>query len=373
MSKLEELIAELCPDGVEYRKLEECLDYEQPTKYIVKSTKYDESYSTPVLTAGQSFILGYTNETDGIYCASAEKPVIIFDDFTTGFHWVDFAFKVKSSAMKMLTPKAGVDFKYVFYAMNCIKFQPGTHTRHWISIYSQFEIHVPPLPVQREIVRILDNFTKLTAELTAELTARKKQYEYYHRKLLSLSSDVPRMKLGDICDISSGGDVPKERWSKEKTDNFMIPIYSNGIDNDGLYGYTDTPRITQPSVTIAGRGAGVGNAIARKQPYFPIIRLVSAVPKEMVDVDYLYHSIKLIEFKIPQGGIPQLTVPMVSSYEIPVPELEVQKRIATKLNLFETIIKNMDTGIPAEIEARNKQYEYYRDKLLTFYDVGETL
>ncbi len=126
-------------------------------------------------------------------------------------------------------------------------------------------------------------------------------------------------------------------------------------------------------MTIAGRGAGVGNAIVRKQPYFPIIRLVSAVPKEMLDVDYLYHCIKLIEFKIPQGGIPQLTVPMVSSYEIPVPELDVQKRIATKLNIFETIILNMYTGIPAEIEARTKQYEYYRDKLLTFDEVGATL
>ena len=90
MSKLEELIQQYCPDGVEYRKLEDCLNYEQPTKYIVKDTKYEDTYPTPVLTAGQTFILGYTNEKTGIYQASKEKPVIIFDDFTTGFHWVDF-------------------------------------------------------------------------------------------------------------------------------------------------------------------------------------------------------------------------------------------------------------------------------------------
>ena len=114
MGKIDELIEKLCPNGVEYKKLEELLDYEQPTNYIVKSTKYDDSYNVPVLTAGQSFILGYTNENNGIYRASKEKPVIIFDDFTTGFHWVDFDFKVKSSAMKMLKNKnEKVNFKYI--------------------------------------------------------------------------------------------------------------------------------------------------------------------------------------------------------------------------------------------------------------------
>ena len=188
MSRLEELIQQYCPDGVEYKKLEDCLNYEQPTKYIVKDTNYDDTYPTPVLTAGQSFILGYTNEKTGIYQASKETPVIIFDDFTTGFHWVDFNFKVKSSAMKMLRPACDdISFRYVYYAMSSIHFEPGTHTRHWISIYSQFEIPVPPLPVQEEIVRILDNFTELQAELQAELQKRLQQYNYYRDKLLSFS------------------------------------------------------------------------------------------------------------------------------------------------------------------------------------------
>lgn len=105
MSKLEQLIKEFCSDGVEYDFLYTVLDYEQPTKYIVKNAKYDDNFNIPVLTAGQSFILGHTNETTGIYEASKENPVIIFDDFTTSFHWVDFNFKVKSSAMKMLRLK----------------------------------------------------------------------------------------------------------------------------------------------------------------------------------------------------------------------------------------------------------------------------
>jgi type I restriction enzyme S subunit len=186
-----ELIAQYCPNGVEYKKLGEVLDYEQPNKYIVKSTIYSDNHKTPVLTAGQSFILGYTNETDGIYKASKENPVIIFDDFTTSFHWVDFEFKVKSSAMKMLRPKKDVKviFKFVYYAMRCILYSPQDHARQWISQYSTFQIPIPPLPVQQEIVNILDKFTELEAELEAkleaELEARRKQYEYYRGKLLN--------------------------------------------------------------------------------------------------------------------------------------------------------------------------------------------
>lgn len=190
MSKLQELIQKLCPNGVEYRKLGELLDYEQPTKYIVESTDYDNSYNTPVLTAGQTFILGYTNENFGIYKASLEIPTIIFDDFTTSFHWVDFDFKIKSSAMKMLRPKETFNgsFKYIYYAMKCIGYEAVDHSRHWISKYSQFEIPVPPPEVQEEIVRILDDFTNLAAELQAELQARQEQYEYYRNKLLSFNN-----------------------------------------------------------------------------------------------------------------------------------------------------------------------------------------
>ena len=187
MSRLSKLIAELCPNGVEYKKLGEIVDYEQPTKYIVRSTNYDDAYSTPVLTAGQTFILGYTDEADNHYHASKDNPVIIFDDFTTAFKWVDFEFKVKSSAMKMLTAKEGkeVRLRYIFYAMQCIKYIPVDHSRHWIEKYSKFEIPLPPLEIQSEIVKILDNFAELTAELTAELEKRKKQYEHYRDMLLN--------------------------------------------------------------------------------------------------------------------------------------------------------------------------------------------
>ena len=190
-SKLHKLIQELCPNGVEYIALEDILDYEQPTKYIVKSTEYNDLYKTPVLTAGQTFILGYTNEEDGIYHANKDNATIIFDDFTTSFHWVDFDFKVKSSAMKMLRPKSNFigSFKYVYYAMECIGFEAVNHTRHWISQYSKFEIPLPPLAVQEEIVSILDKFETLVNDLSqglpAEIAAVQEQYEYYRNKLLT--------------------------------------------------------------------------------------------------------------------------------------------------------------------------------------------
>lgn len=186
MSRLDELILEHCPNGVDFLTLNEILDYEQPTKYLVASTAYDDSYITPVLTAGQTFILGYTDEVTGIYAASQEQPVIIFDDFTTAFKWVDFAFKAKSSAMKMLTPKKGmeVDLKYIFYSMLGIRFVPQDHARHWISQYSAFRIAVPPLEVQREVVRVLDLFTDLESELKRELATRRLQYEHYRDHIL---------------------------------------------------------------------------------------------------------------------------------------------------------------------------------------------
>lgn len=191
MSKLHELIQRLCPNGVKFNKLGDLLDYEQPTKYLVKSTNYNDSYPIPVLTAGQTFILGYTNEKTGIYTAAKNNPTIIFDDFTTSFHWVDFNFKVKSSAMKMLRPKiSNISFRYIYYAMKNINYLPVDHSRHWITQYSQFEIPVPPLEVQNEIVRILDTFTSHTAELQA----RKEQYEYYRNKLLLFDRNDENVK-----------------------------------------------------------------------------------------------------------------------------------------------------------------------------------
>ena len=134
---------------------EDLLDYEQPTKYIVKSTKYSGDYDIPVLTAGKSFIKGYTNETDGIF---DNLPTIIFDDFTTSSRFVDFKFKVKSSAMKILVPTSGlINMKFAFYCMQANSIRSDTHKRYWISVYAKKCIFIPSAQEQKQIVQEIES------------------------------------------------------------------------------------------------------------------------------------------------------------------------------------------------------------------------
>ena len=149
------------PNGWAICKLENIISYEQPTAYIVHSTNYDDSYITPVLTAGKSFIIGYTNETMGIY---SNLPCIIFDDFTTDSKLVNFPFKVKSSAMKILQIRTGIEIEYVSMFMSVTRLIGDTHKRYWISEYSKLDIPIPPLAEQRRIVDAIHvAFAKLEA------------------------------------------------------------------------------------------------------------------------------------------------------------------------------------------------------------------
>jgi type I restriction enzyme S subunit len=140
------------PDWEE-KKLGDCLDYIQPTKYLVSSKEYDNSYMTPVLTAGKTFILGYTNETNGIF--ENNLPVIIFDDFTTATKFVDFPFKAKSSAMKILISNEGINIKFIFEAMEVMNYEVGGHERHWISKFAPLDIGVPSYEEQTKIANFL--------------------------------------------------------------------------------------------------------------------------------------------------------------------------------------------------------------------------
>ena len=155
------------PQGWAVCRLEDILDYEQPQAYIVNSTDYSDEYETPVLTAGKSFIIGYTNETNGI---CDRLPVIIFDDFTTDSKLVDFPFKVKSSAMKILRTKGEINIDYIAYYMSITRLIGDTHKRYWISEYSKLLIPIPPYQEQLRIVEtietIFDKIHKITAELS---------------------------------------------------------------------------------------------------------------------------------------------------------------------------------------------------------------
>ena len=141
------------PKGWAICKLDDIIDYEQPTAYIVGSTNYDDNYSVPVLTAGKSFIIGYTNEEDGVY---SNLPCIIFDDFTTDSKLVYFPFKVKSSAMKILKVNPIIEIEYVAMYMSITRLIGDTHKRYWISEYSKLKIPIPPQEEQRRIVNAVN-------------------------------------------------------------------------------------------------------------------------------------------------------------------------------------------------------------------------
>ncbi len=376
MSYLEKLLEGV---EVEWKSLKEFADYEQPTKYLVKSTNYNDNFPIPVLTAGKTFILGYTDETKGIYKAS-ETPVIIFDDFTTANKWVDFDFKAKSSAMKMITSKdeSKALLKYIYYWLNTLPsgLVDGDHKRQWISNYSNKPIPLPPLSVQKEIVRNLDTFTELTAELTAELIARKQQYSYYREELLSFEEgEVEWKTLGEVCmSITAGGDVPKNsiKGQNSPTDKHPFPIYANAIGERGLYGFTDEYKVESDAVTISARGAKIGYHTIRQGKFTPIIRLITLVTnKSIITTKFLNYILYITEIGGNDGGIPQLTVPAVKKIKIPIPSLKEQARIVSILDKFDTLTNSISEGLPKEIELRQKQYEYYRDRLLTFPSLSE--
>ena len=157
------------------------LEYKQPTPYLVKSTDYKNDYETPVLTAGKTFVLGYTNEQEGLY--KDKLPVIIFDDFTTDSKFVDFPFKAKSSAMKILTAREGVCIKYVFEAIQMLDFTIGGHQRHWISIFSNLKIAIPAIAEQQKIASVLS-----TAD--SEIETIKQQLNRFEQEKKSLMQQL---------------------------------------------------------------------------------------------------------------------------------------------------------------------------------------
>lgn len=154
------------PQGWCVCKLEDIVEYEQPQRYIVESTDYNDAYKTPVLTAGKSFVIGHTKETAGVF---NKVPVIIFDDFTTDSKYVDFPFKVKSSAMKILHVKHGVNIKYIYYFMSITRLVGKTHKRYWISEYSKLDIPLPPYNEQCRIVDAIEHINNRIDDIAEAL------------------------------------------------------------------------------------------------------------------------------------------------------------------------------------------------------------
>ena len=381
MSRLADLIAELCPEGVEYKPLGELLVYQQPTPFLVSSKDYDPSYPTPVLTAGATFLLGYSSETHGVYAASTDDPVIIFDDFTTASKWVDFPFKLKSSAAKILTAAdpSVADIRFLYFLMQTIKYQVGSHARHWIAVYSKMPVCCPPLEVQREIVRILDQFTTLEAELEAELEARRTQYEYYRNQLLSYDALASRgpvkwVKLGDIGTVK----MCKRIHKKETADKGDVPFYkissfggaptafisrNQFMEYKSKYPY---PKVGDLLISASGT---IGRVVRfnGEDAYFQDSNIVWLDHDEsIVSNRFLFYLYKVISWETEGGTIKRLYNSRILKQEIPVPSFCEQQRIADILDRFDALVNDISSGLPAEIAARRAQYEYYRDRLLSF-------
>ena len=396
MSRLDELISKLCPDGVNYLPIGELATYEQPGKYIVQNTDYDDSYETPVLTAGQTFVLGYTNETDGVYQASKDNPVIIFDDFTGSFKWVDFPFKVKSSAVKMLQANEEItSLRYLFHVMSHLRFLSSEHKRLWISIYSQFKIPVPPLEVQLEIVGILDKFTELTTELTAELTnelrARKKQYLHIRKNLLGLYISVEREEnkysLKEVCDFQNGFAFKSSLFKDEGLPILRIQNITGGKISDGSYvrfskeDYSvdlDRYLVKKGDIVVAMSGATTGKiGINNTNTELYLNQRVGLFRpfSEWLDREYLNHwlseqSDNIYRISAGTGAQPNLSSKRMMEFELFLPPIAVQKNISKVLNKLESLFEDYSNGITKEINKRSLQYEYYRDKLLTFKELS---
>lgn len=358
MSRLNELIQEFCPNGVEFKQLSDILK-------IKNGSDYKSFLKGNIPVYGSGGIIAYIDRF------AYNKPSVLIPrkGSINKLYYVDTPFWTVDTIFYTQINVEFAEPKFVYF---CLQMQhlerlntAGGVPSLTQNVLNRVRIPVPPLNIQNEIVRILDNFTELTAELIAELTARKKQYEYYRNKLLTFDHSVKWMTIGEICKLSAGGDIPKEHLSKEKTKEYNIPIYSNGIGQNALYGYTDIAKITKPCVTIAARGT-IGYSELHTEPFYPVVRLICAIPNSKVLPSYLNYFIQTLKFNIPKSGIPQLTVPMVEKYKIPVPSLNMQQKIVNVLDNFDSICTDLNIGLPAEIEARQKQYEYYRDVLLTF-------
>ena len=279
------------------------------------------------------------------------------------------------------------DFSKHLFRCNFLRYQIGKTasgvTRFNVSkkLMAKVKFPVPPLEVQREIVRILDNFTFLTTELAAELAARQKQYEYYRDLLLTfklnestilneqtneleLSGAIRWMKLGDIADIGTGNGNTNEGLD---TGKYPFFVRSQDIKYKNEYDFDETAIIT------SGDGVGVGKIfhfVSGKYALHQRAYRVHIISDNVLPKYFFYYFknsfLTYISKASFHSSVTSIRRPMMINFPVPVPPLEVQQRIVGILDRFDVLCNDISSGLPAEIEARQKQYEYYRDKLLTF-------
>jgi len=340
-------------------ELGDILKYEQPTKYIVESTDYKNEYRTPVLTAGKTFILGYTNEKEGLF--DINLPVIIFDDFTTATKFVDFPFKVKSSAMKiLLANKKMADIQYVFYMMQEINFKPNEHKRYWISQYSKIKIPLPPLEIQKHIVAELDNYQKVINGSKQVIESWKPQIKTDPKWKITKLGDVAKLMTGGTPLSTKneyyGGDI---KWLVSGDIHKQEIFDCKGRITNLALQESNAKFLPINSVLIAlnGQGKTRGTVTLLRTKATCNQSIVSINPeKDKLLPEFLFYILKSMYQDIRNlTGNEQrsgLNMPIIRSIEFPLPSLEVQKNIVEKLQYEKDII-----------EQNKKMVEIFEKKL----------
>lgn len=372
MSKLEELIQELCPDGVETFPLEECCNIlDKKRKPVTKNSREKGEYPYYGANGVQDYVSDYI--FNGKFVLVGEDGSVITKSGTPVVTWAEGKIWVNNHA-HVIEEKSGTMLRYLYFYIQTIDVTSLIHgniPKLTGRDFRSLKIALPPLEIQREIVRILDNFTNLTSELTSELTARGIQYSYYRNKLLTFHANTKIVQLADIADIGTGSSNTNEAVEDGKYP-FFVRSQEPLRKND--YEYDETAIIT------AGDGVGVGKVYHYIEGKYALhqraYRIHINTPEVMSKYYFHYMKAKFLPYiqkTMFQGSVASIRRPMLNAFPVPVPPLDVQKRIVNVLDNFEKICSDLNIGLPAEIEARQKQYEYYRDKLLTFAETGNTI
>ena len=395
MSKLDELLRELCPDGVEYKRFDEVctlnarIGWQRLTKaeymskgdyLLITGTDFTETheidYSTCVYVTEERY-------KQDLKIQLKNGDILITKDGTLGkvaqVKGLEMPATLNGGVFVVRCKDGSLENRFILHYLLSNHFQSvveqqktGSTISHLTqTLFSRLMIPIPPLEIQREIVRILDNFTNLTSELTSELTARGIQYSYYRNKLLTFHANTKIVQLADIADIGTGSSNTNEAVEDGKYP-FFVRSQEPLRKND--YEYDETAIIT------AGDGVGVGKVYHYIEGKYALhqraYRIHINTPEVMSKYYFHYMKAKFLPYiqkTMFQGSVASIRRPMLNAFPVPVPPLDVQKRIVNVLDNFEKICSDLNIGLPAEIEARQKQYEYYRDKLLTFAETGNTI